>query len=118
MLGLPADDSHLHPDILNEKEEGVSKVGEKEGEQDMKLTAEERKAYQKHYRETHREERRAYTEKNRERINALRRLDYQLNREKLREQARRYYLRNRDRMKVARILGVSLTMIDAEGKLI
>ena len=44
--------------------------------------------------------------------------DSQLNREKLREQARRYYLRNRDRMKVARILGVSLTMIDAEGKLI
>ena len=84
----------------------------------MRLTAEERKAYQKHYRETHKEEHRAYIERNRERINALRRLAYHLDKEKFREQARRYYLRNKDRMKVARILGVSLSMIDAEGRMI
>ena len=84
----------------------------------MRLTDEERKAYQKHYRETHREKRKIYVENNRERINALRRQAYYLDREKFREQARRYYQSNKHRMKVARLLGVSLTMIDAEGRVI
>ena len=65
----------------------------------MKRRDEERKAYQKHYRETHREQHRAYIERNREWINAVRRLSYQLNREKLRKRAREYCLRNKNRMK-------------------
>lgn len=77
-----------------------------------------RSEYLKKWREEHVSQRRAYYEKNRETLLAKKRAHYQEKLEEYRKKGREYYQRNRQRMKVARLLGVSLTMIDSEGRVI
>lgn len=77
-----------------------------------------RSEYLRKWREDHVSERRAYYEKNRETLLEKKRAHYQKNLDDYRKRGREYYLRNKQRMKVARILGVSLSMIDAEGRMI
>lgn len=77
-----------------------------------------RSEYLKKWREEHVSQRRAYYEKNRETLLAKKRAHYQEKLEEYRKKGREYYQRNRQRMKVARLLGVSLSMIDAEGRVI